>query len=538
MTVFNWQQVVEKKRAATKAAVDAYLPAGILEKLPSEDVVDVSAFVKSLLTPSQLQLVEGELDHTLSLLRSGKISATDITKLYITNAAIAHQLCNAITEPNFDAAVARAAELDAYRLKNGPIGPLHGLPITLKDQFKVTGLDTTISYVSLAGKPATDQSALVDILESLGAIIIAKTTLPQSIMWCETESPMFGLTTNPRNRKYTPGGSTGGEAVLLLMGGSPLGWGTDIGGSVRIPSSMTGMVGFKPTSSRLPYANVEVSTDGQEHVPSAVGPMSTTVGGVVTAMKAVLSLDMSHHDPRCPPITWREERFQSVFGRKLRIGVLRDDGVVRPHPPIARALDAAVEKLRAAGHEIVEWDGEYIKQGVDVMDEYYRVDGGEDIRRAIEASGEPYLPRIKMLVEKAPALSVYEYWQVNKEKWDLRQKYLKKWNDAGIDFLLSPVTAHTAAPHRCFRWIGYTKFWNVMDYPAGTMCVDEVREEDKPTQEWKEYKPRNWLDEWNYNLYDHENMKGHKVELQIIGRRLEEEMTLGAMKRVEEIIKA
>ncbi|OHW98182.1 acetamidase protein [Colletotrichum incanum] len=132
-----------------------------------------------------------------------------------------------------------------------PIGPLHGIPVTLKDQFNVQGCDSTLGYVGRSFKPAEDDAVVVKIMRSLGAVIIAKSNLPQSIMWCETENPLWGLTTNPWNEKYTPGGSTGGEAALLACQATVLGWGTDIGGSIRIPSHMMGLYGFKPSVSRF-----------------------------------------------------------------------------------------------------------------------------------------------------------------------------------------------------------------------------------------------------------------------------------------------
>jgi len=147
-------------------------------------------------------------------------------------------------------AIEQARTLDEHFEATGsPVGPLHGVPVTVKDQFNITGYDTTLGYVARAFKPATQDAVLVDMLQKLGAIVIAKTTLPQSIMWCETESPLWGLTTHPSNPKLTPGGSTGGEGALLALQSTILGFGTDIGGSVRIPASMCGVYALKPSVS-------------------------------------------------------------------------------------------------------------------------------------------------------------------------------------------------------------------------------------------------------------------------------------------------
>lgn len=148
----------------------------------------------------------------------------------------------------FSEALTAAKTLDKHLAEHQkPIGPLHGIPTTLKDQFNVRGYDTTLGYVGRALSPADDDATLVKMLRSLGAVILAKTNLPQSIMWCETDNPLWGLTTNPIDARYTPGGSTGGEAALIACGASVLGFGTDIGGSIRIPSHMMGTYGFKPS---------------------------------------------------------------------------------------------------------------------------------------------------------------------------------------------------------------------------------------------------------------------------------------------------
>lgn len=178
---------------------------------------------------------------------------------------------HSLTEMLFSEAIQDAKRLDEYLQANGqPIGPFHGVPITLKDQFDVKGYDTTLGYTGRALKPASDDAVLVKMLRSMGAVIIAKTNVPQSIMvserwnklpnhsneklqndisnnrqWGETDNPLWGLTTNPMNPDYTPGGSTGGEATALYMKGSILGWGTDIGGSIRIPSHMMGLYGLR-----------------------------------------------------------------------------------------------------------------------------------------------------------------------------------------------------------------------------------------------------------------------------------------------------
>lgn len=230
------------------------------------------------------------------------------------------------------------------------------MPVSLKDQFNVKGLDSTLGYVGQAFAPATSDATIVETLRSLGAIIVAKTNLPQSIMWCETENPLWGLTTHPKNPKFTPGGSSGGEGALLSMHGSLIGWGTDIGGSIRIPSHCNGLWGLKPSSGRMPYQGVSVSTDGQQHIPSAIGPMARSLRSLTTVTKAVIKTKLWTKDAQLPPMPWQESVLEEFSQRPLVIGIMPDDGVVRVHPPIERVFKDAVARLEDAGHEILQWD--------------------------------------------------------------------------------------------------------------------------------------------------------------------------------------
>ena len=123
--------------------------------------------------------------------------------------------------------------------------------VVVSDCFQ--GYDSTIGLAAFVGKPFSETSALVQVLRHQGAIPFVKTNVPQTMLSWECSNPIFGLTTNPHDTSRTVGGSSGGEAALLAAGGSVLGWGSDIGGSIRIPSSMCGVYGIKPTFARLGY---------------------------------------------------------------------------------------------------------------------------------------------------------------------------------------------------------------------------------------------------------------------------------------------
>ncbi|KAJ5677486.1 Amidase [Penicillium maclennaniae] len=512
-----WEPIVAQKRAARDKLLAPYLVEDVDHRQPRVDQVHERSRSKD---PEAQRITEIDgIEELSQCVLKRQFTAEQVIRAYIQRAVVAHQLTNCLSEVVFEDALEQARKLDAlFEVTNKPKGPLHGIPVTVKDQFNIRGIDTTLGYVGRSFAPAQEDAVLVQILKNLGAIIIAKTNLPQSILWAETDNPLWGLTTNARNPDFSAGGSTGGEGALLALHASLLGFGTDIGGSIRIPQSTMGLYGFKPSSGRYPYQGVPVSTEGQEHVPSSVGPMARDLNS----------------------LRYNETAFQEIQARSMVIGLIMDDGVVQVHPPIARALRELSDVLKAQGHEIVIWDTSDHAACIEIMNLYYTADRGEDIRRDVATAGEPYIPHVEALVNRGKPISVYEYWQLNKRKMAAQKKYLDKWNavrspsEKPVDILLSPTLPHTAVPHGKFRWVGYTKIWNFLDYPALTFPVDEVRaEQDSLPAE--PYIPRNPLDEWNWNLYDAEKVDGYPVNLQIIGRKLQEEKVLGAATLVEKI---
>jgi Asp-tRNA(Asn)/Glu-tRNA(Gln) amidotransferase A subunit family amidase len=175
---------------------------------------------------------------------------------------------------------------------------------------------------------------------------------------------------------------------------------------------------------------------------------------------------------------------------------------------------------------------------------FYTADGGEDIRREVQAGGEPLIPHVEALISRGKAISVYEYWQLNKRKIAVQQAYNEKWNASRgnlsgrtVDVVLMPTMPHTAVPHRTCKWVGYTKAWNFLDYPALSFPAGHVDVSKDPTAaEVADYEPRNEYDAWNWKLYDPETMHGHPIGLQIVTRRFEEEKLLGVAAVIDRLM--
>ena len=261
---------------------------------------------------------------------------------------------NCLTETFFEEAIEQAKALDQGRLANPDrsLGPLFGLPISLKDSFCLEGKDATIGMTYFVGRPAKRDSPVVTLLRSLGAVLYCKTNVPQTMMTADSDNNVFGRTLNPNNRNLTAGGSTGGEGSLITMRGSILGVGTDIAGSIRIPSSANGIYGFKPSSQIIPYAGQQSpEAPGTVGITPSAGPMATSIRSCQYFMEVIMKADPSTVDASVFKIPWLGK--STKLSRPLRIGVIADDSIHTPSPPMRRALQEAVQKLTEAGQTIV-----------------------------------------------------------------------------------------------------------------------------------------------------------------------------------------
>ena len=206
-------------------------------------------FPETTLHPRDVQITETLPEDLVQSLATGELSATDVTTAFLRRAVIAQKLVSAIFQVDFDEmpifeqtncvtellpqrALERAKFLDDYYLEHKkPIGPLHGLPISVKEMIGMKDLGLNAGYVAWWGKTAMEDAHVLQILWNAGAVFHARTTQPQSMMHLETDSNLYGLTVNPYNRDMSAGGSSGGEGALIGMRASCLGVGSDIGGN-------------------------------------------------------------------------------------------------------------------------------------------------------------------------------------------------------------------------------------------------------------------------------------------------------------------
>ncbi|KZT24712.1 general amidase [Neolentinus lepideus HHB14362 ss-1] len=562
-TLLDWRARITKKQQQR-----ASFPPAWLIDAPPEHVLNVQdvPYTCALLTARDIEITDTtDIDVLLAKLAGRQWSSVEVTTAFYKRAIVAQQLTNCLTEIFIDRALQRAQEVDDYLKATGTVmGPLHGLPISLKDQFAIKGLETTMGYASWIGKVADSDSVLTQILYECGAVPFVRTNVCQTLSWGETFNHVFGRTTNPWNRYLTAGGSSGGEGALVAMKGSPIGVGTDIGGSVRIPSAFCGLYTLRSSYERLPYCGAVNAQEGQESISSVPGPMTNSVSGLKAFMKAVIDSKPWEKDPLVVRKEWSEKEYQLSEhgeGSKLCFAVMWDNGLLKPHPPLWRAMRLCKKALEAAGHTVIDWEPLNMMEIFKNAESIYNADAGHDFREVCKESGEPVIqtmspetnkhelaldePLVRtVLGPEQKMLTAWELWQLHKEKRALRKAQLDHWqataNRTGtgrpVDAIISPAAPYVAPPHGLNNDYFYTTFCNAMDYATSVLPVTFVDEElDRPAQPHEFY---NHHDKANYELYDPKLFHGAPVGVQLIGRTQEEEAVIAMTEILDNALKA
>jgi amidase len=285
-------------------------------------------------------------------IRSGKLSSAEATKAHLDRIERLNATINALVLVDHEAAIRSAKAADRARGKKAAkLGPLHGVPITIKEAFDVAGLRTTSSHPPLRDNIATSDASLVARLRAAGAVILGKTNVPELCADFQTDSPLFGTTRNPWDTRRSAGGSTGGGAAAVAARLSPLELGSDIGGSVRNPAHYNGIFSLKPTEWRVP---------GHGHVPDlpgvtravrymgVFGPLARSVQDLETALRIIAGPD--GREAEAPPVPLGPT--PTVKVKDLRIAVLESNPLVEVSADTAKVVQATAKLLSKAGVKV------------------------------------------------------------------------------------------------------------------------------------------------------------------------------------------
>lgn len=296
------------------------------DKLPPKDrlhVLDVPTS-SGILTPEEITITQSDVQTLLAAYQSGTWTVRQVVTAFLKQSVLIHQLTNFATEFLADEALARADELDAHFAAHKTlVGPLHGVPMSVKEQLSLANHINTSGFASLITQPPPAEDAhLVQLFRRAGAVFHVRTNIPQSLMHLDCTNNIYGTTLNPRNLRLTPGGSSGGEGVSLGARCAVLGIGTDIGGSVRVPAAFNECYGLRPTALRVPVLGHTGVNGGQESIRGVAGPLATSVEDLEVWMRTVIDQEPWEYETSLMPVPWRAD----VKLGQFTVGVMWDDG--------------------------------------------------------------------------------------------------------------------------------------------------------------------------------------------------------------------
>ena len=303
-------------------------------------------------------------------IRSGALSPVEVCEAHIARIEEVNGSLNALVADRFDAARAEARRAERALSAGEATGPLHGVPFTVKELLAVDGMPATFGSVPRRQRVHVADATAVARLRAAGAILLGVTNVPEWGFWFETDNLVYGRTNNPWDPARTPGGSSGGEAALLAAGGSPLGLGSDIGGSIRMPAAFCGVFGHKPTHGLVPltghypvYASGPDATLDKGAPFVVVGPMARTVADLAASLRIIAGPDGV--DPNAEPIPFGDP--DRVAWRGRRVLVLEDPRIRlarRASGDVRDAVVRAAHELEAAGAAVEEFPPDLFRDAV------------------------------------------------------------------------------------------------------------------------------------------------------------------------------
>ncbi|KAH6916170.1 amidase [Coprinopsis sp. MPI-PUGE-AT-0042] len=547
--------------------------AGVIEAKRKQQraALELAVSATTTNTGDQEKYLKATAPEIVEHIQNGEWTASQVLEAYIARAVFAHAKTNCLTEVFFDRARTRAQELDAHFASTGKVkGPLHGVPVSIKDQFEIEGLDSSIGFSQWLHKPATKNADIINILLDTGAVLYVKTNVPQTMFAFECNNPVFGRTLNPYNDAYTCGGSSGGEAALIAMDGSPLGIGSDIGGSLRMPAAYCGIYSLKPAHGRVPYFGARGPVQGFDGIKSVGGPMGRSVADLTLLSRIAFGGPSTPND--IPPVPFRDVNLPF----KLKFGFYTSDNFIKASPACKRAVLETVEALRKKGHECVElldidaatageiFVGLTSADGYKTMlsnlgpdrkdDSLFVVTNGARVPAFVRGILSWIVESIvgdkifANVMRMAGVKGVGEYWSFAAKRdrfaLEFQEKTFKK---LGLDGIICPVQALPQLPHGgCTNFSALamaTIFYNVLDLPVGCLPITRVDpSKDAITEEWKSERGHGStiIEKGCYSakdkLYNPELSKGMPVNIQIAARKWEDEKVLKMMEVIDDAL--
>lgn len=396
----NRQDILQK--VAAKIPKNLHLPKSLIDD-PPRNVTGIPAEC-GLLTPGELDITSNYgLVDLADAIRLGQLTSVEVTTAFCKRAIIAHQLTFCLSDLYMAEALVRAKELDEHLARTGKtVGPLHGVPISVKETIPVAGQLWSVSLAA-SRRISPKDCLLIETIREQGAVFYVKTHQPALVFSLESTS-FLGRTLNPHNLDLSSGGSSGGEGALLAMRGSPFGIGSDLGGSIRIPASFCGIYGLKASSGFLPMRGMQFGPSPPDlSLDGIIGPMGHSLRDVDYFLTNILSRQLYLKDPDTLPVPYTGLG-TAKRTRALKVGIISSYGVVQPPPPVAQALEWARSQLQQHEFDVIPYKFYMPEQAHKLFNTLVIHDGMKAALQALKDGREPTFPVFEDLISHAFSL--------------------------------------------------------------------------------------------------------------------------------------
>jgi len=446
------------------------------------------------------------------MVREKKISPVELVQAHLARAETLHSQLNAIVHLDRGRALEHARAAEKMVMRGNRLGPLQGVPVTIKSSIDVAGLRCEAGTQLRAGYVAAKDAPLVSRLKAAGAIILGVTNVPELLMAYETDNLLYGRANNPWDLSRTPGGSSGGEAAAIAAGCSAAGVGSDGGGSVRVPAHFTGICGLKPTPGRIPATGHFPPNVGPFAFLAVVGPMARTVADLELLLEVLVGPDDG--DVCSAPVPFC--RVTEAQARRTHIGYFEDDGLIPVTAETRAAVRAAAKALEQQRFRVEPFRPEGLEQARQHWWVFFALTGGQMLAPMLlghESELGPILREFMAIVAAEPPLTLHRLLNTWAERDQCRTRLLEQMQKFPV--LLCPVCAVPAFRHRERAWsidgktvsyldaMRFTQWFNLTGNPAAVVPVGRSPE-------------------------------GLPIGVQIVGQPYQEELVLAVARQIEQ----
>jgi amidase len=424
-----------------------------------------------------MELIFASATEQAKAIREKQISSEELVQACLERIAEVNPKLNAVVQLPAATALAQAREADSALVRGEIKGPLHGVPFTLKDAIETEGVICTGGTLGRASYVPKEDATVVKRLRAAGGVLLGKTNCPEFGWAWESDNLIYGRTNNPYDLSLSPGGSSGGESAIIAAGGSPLGLGSDAGGSVRFPAHCTGITAIKPTSGRVPRTGHFPGPGGTLDALWQIGPLARSVADLNMLLPIIAGIDWRDHTIVPMPLGDATK----VNPKALRVAFHTDNGIETPDQETIETVENAARALESSVSAVEDACPPGIEQTYEIYLGLFTADGGVGLEELLEMAGtkkvHPLMQRVLQL-QRSHAKSMPDFAKLTGQ-WDAFRRSLLSFMEQ-FDVIVCPVCSFPGMAHGStydrLPSFSYTMTYNLTGWPAAVVRAGSTRD--------------------------------------------------------------